>query len=301
MAPRTLSVPSGAPTRLDSLLARALPGHTREAIRALLEQGLVRVNGRQARVHRRLHGGETVELTLPAPRRLATVSGPPLRVLLDREDFLIIDKPPGHPVEPERGQVSIVELAATQLGAFDVGGLAAPGVPHRLDKDTTGCLLLARTDAALVRLHAAFEAKGVDKRYLALVLGAPPDEGRLDTPYGRDPQDPRRYTTRVSSARRARLGFQVRERFPEGLALLEVHLETGRTHQIRAQLADLGFPLLGDPVYGQGPSPLLARVALHAVRLGVAGPGSPVEAHAPIPDDLAQALQALRRGGAAVR
>jgi 23S rRNA pseudouridine1911/1915/1917 synthase len=288
---RSLSVPRGAPARLDAFLASALPAYPRQVLRALLERGRVRVDGTRAKVQRRLHGGETVELDLPEPRALPRVSGPALPVLLELAELFIIDKPAGFPVEPERGQVSIVELAATQLQGFDVGGLAAPGVPHRLDKDTTGCLALARTDAALAALHAAFEAKAVDKRYLALVEGSPPDEGRLDTPYGRDPADPRRFTTRVSSARRARLAYRVLERFGQALALLEVRLETGRTHQIRAQLGEAGFPLVGDATYGRGDTELLPRVALHAVhlRLGTLG-----EASAPIPADLARALERAR-------
>jgi 23S rRNA pseudouridine1911/1915/1917 synthase len=275
-------------------LAAALPGYGREALRALLEQGRVRVDGTRAKVHRRLHGGETVELDLPPPRALPAVKGPRLQVLLDRPDLLIVDKPAGHPVEPEPGQVSIVELAASQLAGFDVGGVAAPGVPHRLDKDTTGCLLLARTDASLAACRAAFEAKAVEKRYLALVEGPAPERGQLDTPYGRDPSHPRRYSTRVTSARRARLSFRVLERFPDERALLEVRLETGRTHQIRAQLADQGFPLVGDTVYGRGPSPLLSRVALHALSLRLGPPLGPGEAEAPLPPDLAAALAALR-------
>jgi 23S rRNA pseudouridine1911/1915/1917 synthase len=168
-------------------------------------------------------------------------------------------------------------------------------VPHRLDKDTTGCLLLARTDAALAACRAAFEAKLVEKRYLALVEGPAPENGQLDTPYGRDPSHPRRYSTRVTSARRARLSFRVLERFPGERALLEVRLETGRTHQIRAQLADQGFPLLGDAVYGHGPSPLLGRAALHALSLRLGPPLGPGDAEAPLPTDLAAALEALRR------
>ncbi len=295
MPPRRLLVPPGAPARLERFLASALPGHSPAELRRLLERGAVRVNGSKAKVLRRLHGGETVELDLPPPRPLPRVEGPALTVLLEHPQLLVVDKPAGHPVEPEPGQVSVVELAASQLRGFDVGGVAAPGVPHRLDRDTTGCLLLARSDEALATLRAAFEAKAIEKRYLAVVEGDPPDEGHLDTPYGRDPSHPRRYSTRVSSARRARLSFRVLERLGGGLALLEVRLETGRTHQIRAQLADRGLPLLGDPLYGRGPSPLLGRVALHALSLTLGPPAPAGHATAPLPADLERALGALRQ------
>jgi 23S rRNA pseudouridine1911/1915/1917 synthase len=182
--------------------------------------------------------------------------------------------------------------AASRLGWFEVAGRALPGLPHRLDRDTTGCLLLARTDAALVALRQAFQAGQVDKAYLALVAGRPPDQGALDTPYGRDPGDARRFTTRVRSARRARLGFRVERRLA-GAALLGIRLETGRTHQIRVQLAEAGWPVLGDLVYGVA-SPVIGRQALHAVRLAFPSPaGGRVEVEAPLPADLARALAAL--------
>jgi len=168
-----------------------------------------------------------------------------------------------------------------------------PGFPHRLDRDTSGALLLARHDRALAALRAAFEAGAVEKEYLVLVEGAPPDAGRLDTPYGRSPADPRRFTTRVASARRARLAFRVERRL-RGAALLRVLLDTGRTHQIRVQLAEAGHPVLGDAVYGVR-SEAIARQALHAERLAFPRPadGARVEVRAPVPDDLARALALL--------
>lgn len=291
MPVRRIVVPRQAPARLDALLALEYPAFTRAALTQLLSQGRVRVNGTLAKPGRRLHGGETVELDLPPAQRLPLVDGPRLRVLADTESLLVIDKPSGLVVEPEPGQVSVVELAATQFTGFEVGGLAAPGIAHRLDKDTTGCLALAKTDAALKALKDAFEQKRVDKVYLALVMGSPPDAAELDTPYGRDPSHPRRYSSMVSSARRARLRFRTLERF-EGAALLEVVLDTGRTHQIRAQLCDRGLPVVGDTLYGTS-SPLIARVALHAARLRIEGVGALVDVTAPLPSDLEQALSTL--------
>ena len=299
--PRRLQVPRPAPARLDAFLASRLPGYSVEQLRGLIERGLVRIDGTLAKVRRRLHGGETVELELPAPKRLPPVEGPRLRALLSREDLLVIDKPAGIVVEPEPGQVSIRELAATQFDGFDVGGVAAPGIVHRLDKGTTGCLLLAKSDEAQAALTAAFRDHSVRKIYLALVQGRPPAEGHLDTPYGRDPRAPGRFTTRCASPRRARLSFRVEERWPSHgdrpeAARLEVRLETGRTHQIRVQLSEAGFPLLGDALYGVS-HPLIDRPALHAARLVVTGVGPRVDCSSPLPDDLQhlqQALAALR-------
>jgi 23S rRNA pseudouridine1911/1915/1917 synthase len=279
-----------AGARLDRWLARHL-ALSADRARALCESGRVTIRGKRCSPLRRLFGGEEVVVDRPAPRA-APASGPDLAVLHDDTACLVVDKPSGLAVERSRSGAPSVVAAASRLGRFDVDGAAAPGLPHRLDRDTTGCLLLARTDAALAALRAAFEAGQVEKSYLALVGGQPPDQGALDTPYGRDPGDPRRFTTRVASPRRARLSFQVERRLAGG-ALLRGRLETGRTHQIRVQLAEAGFPVLGDAVYGR-PSPAISRQALHAARLAFPSPaGGRVEVEAPLPADLVAALQSL--------
>jgi 23S rRNA pseudouridine1911/1915/1917 synthase len=279
--------------RLDRFLSGAL-SMPLERARSLVAAGRIRIRGRTCSPHRKLFGGEEVEVDRPAPRRVAP-AGPELAALYDDTDCLVVDKPPGLAVEPSgRGGPSAVG-AASRLGAFDVAGRALPGLAHRLDRDTSGCLLLARHDRALAALKRAFEEGRVEKEYLALAAGAPPDSGRLDTPYGRSPADPRRFTGKVASARRARLSFRVERRLA-GAALLRVSLETGRTHQIRVQLAEAGWPVLGDPVYGIA-SPAIARQALHAARLAFPRPadGARMEARAPLPDDLARAIEALGR------
>jgi 23S rRNA pseudouridine1911/1915/1917 synthase len=278
--------------RLDRFLARAL-AVTVERARALVREGRVLIRGRAPSEHRKLFGGEEVTVARPPPRRAPSGHGEPrLVALYDDADVLVIDKPAGLAVEPTRPGAASAVGAASGLGQFDVDGRAVPGLPHRLDRDTSGCLLLARHDRALAALRAAFEAGAVEKTYLALVAGAPPDEGRLDTAYGRDPRDARRFTTRVASARRARLAFAVRDRLA-GAALLEVRLETGRTHQIRVQLADAGFPVLGDSVYGVR-SEAIARQALHAWRLAFPAPsGARVAVEAPLPQDLVAAVAGL--------
>jgi len=286
--------PEDAGARLDRWLARALAVSLDRA-RRLVEADEVRIRGRTCSVHRKLFGGEEVEVRRPAPARPPPPAGPELTVLYDDADVLAVDKPVGLAVEPARPGAPSAVGAASRLGAFDVDGRALPGLPHRLDRDTSGCLLLARHDRALAALRRAFEEGRVEKEYLALVQGAPPGEGRLDTPYGRDPAEPRRFTTLFPSARRARLAYAVERRLA-GAALLRVRLETGRTHQIRVQLAEAGWPVLGDAVYGVR-SEAIARQALHASRLAFPRPsdGERVEVRAPLPADLARAIDLLAR------
>jgi len=294
MTGETHSVPpEDAGERLDRWLARALAVPVERA-RALVEGGKVTIRGRRCSPLRRLFGGEEVLVVRPSPRAVAA-AGPALAVLHDDADLLVVDKPPGLPVEPGRPGAASVVGAASRLGRFDVEGRAAPGLPHRLDRDTSGCLALCRHDRSLAAVRRAFEAGLVEKEYLAAVAGAPPDRGELDTPYARDPRAPRRFTSRAPSARRARLAFEVAERLP-GAALLRVRLLTGRTHQIRVQLAEAGWPVLGDRTYGV-PSPHLGRQALHALRLALPLPsGGRLEVRAPVPADLEALLAALRAG-----
>ena len=236
MAPQKLAVPrEAAGARLDKFLSAQVPGLSLERARGLIEQGLVRIRGKKCQATRKLWGGEEIELDRPAPATVPvkrSVEGPGLPVLHDDAAMVIVNKPPALSVEPAGGNVpSVVELVAARLPPFDVEGLAQPGVVHRLDRDTSGCLALARTDAAAAALDRAFQEKQVDKRYQALVLGETPERERLEGPYGKDPRDPRRYTTKVRSARRAALSYEVRERLP-GATLVEVKLETeiGRAH-----------------------------------------------------------------------
>ncbi len=296
MPVRRVTVPKDVPPKLDKFLAKAVPNLSIERARALLSQGLVKVNGKVAAPNRRLWGGEEVELHLPDAPEVQKVDGQAIEVLHETAQWLVVNKPAGLVVEPESGQVSVLELVATQRGPFHVGGAALPGVVHRLDKQTSGCLMFAKTDDGKHALEVAFEEKRIEKTYWALVLGTPPPSGRCDTPYARDPANPRKYTTQVESPRRARLSFRTLDGFDGTAALVEVSLETGRTHQIRVQLSELGFPVLGDPIYGPKaarahPAALrLGRLALHAASLKV-GDAQPIKASAP--DDFAAAVALL--------
>lgn len=283
--------------KLDAWLSRAVPGVSLERARTLLREGRVKIRGKAAQANRKLWGNEEVEVDLPGPVKVRGLDGPRLPLLFESPDVVVVDKPSGMVVEPDGHHPSVQELLANQLEGLDVEGRAAPGVVHRLDKDTTGCVVLARNDRAVAALKGHFEAGRVTKEYLALVLGEPPQALRLEAPYGRDPEDPRRYTTRVASARRAELSFERMEQLTGGVALLRVRLETGRTHQIRVQLAEAGFPLLGDPLYGSAASReapaarTLGRVALHARRLAIE---TLFDCESPLPADFERALATVR-------
>jgi 23S rRNA pseudouridine1911/1915/1917 synthase len=206
----------------------------------------------------------------------------PLAVLYRDDAVVVVDKPAGLSVDEE-----IVPLIARQLAP--PGGRAWPRVVHRLDRGTSGCLILALRKASEEALRRAFDEGQVEKFYLALVRGRPPARASLDTPYGPDPRDRRRYTTRLQTPRRARLSYEVVEQFAEA-AWVRVELDTGRTHQIRVQLAESGHPVLGDETYGVA-APGLARPALHAWRI-LFPPA--ISCEAPLPADLVAALAALR-------
>jgi len=299
--PRQLTVPRGERGRtVEEFLRRSLPGFTPERVSALLKDGAVTLGGKPVRAGRKLWGGEDFVVAGQAPTPPRRVSGPLVPVLAETADLVLVNKPAGLSVEPEPGQVSLVELLACQRPGFDVGGTALPGVVHRLDRNTTGVMVFARTDTGVEQLRRAFNEGRVDKRYLAVVLGAPPPEGRFDTPYARDPSHARRYTTRIESPRRATLSWKLAEQFP-GAALVEISLETGRTHQIRCQFADAGFPVIGDSLYG-GEAAVeaaraLGRQALHARRLTVTETDSVIVAEAQLPADFHGFLASLTSAG----
>lgn len=300
-ADQQLTVPREARGRsVEDFLRRTLPAATAEHVAELLRTERVLLAGKPVRTGRKLWGGEIFTITGRIPTPAPRVKGPTVGVLAESAELVIAEKPAGQVVEPEPGHLSLVELLASQHPVFDVGGRAFPGVAHRLDKQTSGALAFARTDEALAALKMAFDEGRVDKRYLVIVLGSPPPEGRFDTPYARNPENSRLYTTTVASARRASLAFRLVEQF-EGATLLEITLETGRTHQIRCQFAEAGFPVLGDALYGarearEHPAArALGRHALHSAKLSVTLPSGTLSAASPLPADVEAALKALRR------
>jgi 23S rRNA pseudouridine1911/1915/1917 synthase len=291
-----------------------------------VDDGRVTVAGHAAKASARLRGGEEIEVELPPPEPSGLVpQALPLSVLLDDPELLVLDKAAGMAVHPARGtpHSTVVNALLHRLTvepgsaprsrrapAPPVPALPRIGLVHRLDKDTSGCLVVAKTEAALASLQAQWKGRTVEKVYLALCHGALPDEGRLDTPYGRHPRDRTRFTGRVRAGRRAITEWRVVERFGTSATLAEVTLHTGRTHQIRVHLAEAGHPLLGDAVYGgtrrearlpaddpaRRAGAAVGRQALHAVRLAFDHPrtGRRITVEAPIPEDLGRALAVLR-------
>lgn len=303
MADRTFVVPRPPPVAsLDRFLANEAPGLSIERARSLLAEGRVRIRGKACKPARRLWGGEEVVVSFPEPiaAKPEKLGGFALPILFEDAGIVVVDKPAGLVVEPFGALPSVVGILAKRSSGFDAGGVAQPGVVHRLDRETSGCLALAKTDADVAALNRAFDEKRVEKHYRAIVLGEPPDAARLEAPYSRDPKDPRKFTTKVASARRAALSFRVLAR-AGGAALLDVTLETGRTHQIRVQLSEAGFPVLADHVYGSRETrehpvaQALGRHALHAFSLALPHPrtGERLACTAPLPAEFVQALASL--------
>jgi 23S rRNA pseudouridine1911/1915/1917 synthase len=304
--------PGDVGKRLDQLLAARLPQLSRSRIQALIDDGNVAVAGASAKASLRARDGWRIEVRIPAPRKSTLVAEDiPLPVLYEDDALVVIDKPAGVVVHPGAGVTSgtvVHGLLAKVRGLAGIGGEERPGIVHRLDKDTSGCLVVAKTEQALRGLQASFKARSVEKRYRALVHGSPPDQQTLDTFYGRHPVDRKRFSSKVRTGRRAVTSFRVVER-GESVALLEVELQTGRTHQIRAHLADAGWPLIGDALYGgvrrearlapDAPARLaaqaLGRQALHAAVLGFEHPvtRTRVLCEARLPDDFRLALRML--------
>jgi 23S rRNA pseudouridine1911/1915/1917 synthase len=293
--------PQGAGTRLDVFLAEHVGSRSRA--QRLIEAGRVRVDGAPVPKRRTLAGGELVEVDEDAsPAAAPPAAAPPspsppgLTIPYRDADLLVVDKPAGVVVHPARGHRdgTLVQI----LGAEPVGGEDPdrPGIVHRLDKDTSGLLVVARTDAALRALREALRERRVEREYLALVEGRPPARsGTIDAPLGRD----RRVRTRVSvdtdDPRDAVTYFEIDEALPRS-TLLRVTLETGRTHQIRAHLVAIGHPVAGDPEYGTAGLYGLQRQFLHAARLAFPHPvsGERIEVRSRLPDDLQEALARAR-------
>ena len=306
--PSTAEVPAASRgARLDRVLAELFPALSRSRLQTLVRGGHVLVDGQPAAVAHRVRGGERVEVTLPPPEpALPEPEDLPLRILYQDADLVVLDKAAGVVVHPGAGHARGTLVNALLHHVRDlagVGGQLRPGLVHRLDKETSGCLVVAKTDAALAALQAAFKRREVEKTYLALVHGHPPAEGRIETRYGRHPRHRMRFTGRLSDGKPALTAYRTRERL-HGAALLEVELLTGRTHQIRVHLAEAGHPLLGDALYGKpardarvrAAEAALGRQAVHAWRLAFPHPrtGRRRAFEAPPPGDLRAAVAALR-------
>jgi 23S rRNA pseudouridine1911/1915/1917 synthase len=281
--------------RLDRVLAARPEIESRARAERLLAGGDVAVDGaRRAKSHR-LAGGEQVEVELSQPETLAPEQME-ISVVWADEYMLVVDKPAGIVVHPVGGRATgTLVHGLLELGA-EGGEEDRPGIVHRLDRDTSGLLILARSSAAHRRLQELVRRREVDRRYLALVRGHPRSRtGRIEAPIGRDRVDRVRHSLDTATPRDAVTWFELRELLPEH-ALLDVRLETGRTHQIRVHLEAIGLPVSGDPVYGARGDLGLERQFLHASRLRFAHPftGAEVDVGSPLPQDLAAALERAR-------
>jgi len=296
LAPHRFRVPeSDAGRRLDAVVADLPEVATRTVAERLIASGDVLVDGRPRAKSHRVSGGEELRVELPAVRELRAVELP-LEVVFEDEHLLVVDKPAGlvaHPAGPDERPTLAHGLLA--LGAAG-GDPERPGMVHRLDRDTSGLIVVARSRESYERLTAAIRERRVERRYLALVLGSPRSRtGRIEAPIGRDRRDRTRRSLDTEVPRDAVTWFEVRELLGPR-ALLEVRLETGRTHQIRVHLNAIELPVCGDPVYGVAGDLGLERQFLHAHRLGFVHPftGAPIDLASPLPGDLAEALERAR-------
>ncbi len=255
----------------------------------------MRVDGEQGLKSRRLAGGEEVEFEPPPEAQPLEPEEVGLRVAYEDEHLLVVDKPAGVVVHPSPGHASGTLVHGVLTHGAAGGEEERPGIVHRLDRDTSGLLVVARSEEAHGRLKQLVREHALARTYIALVRGRPRSRrGRIEAPIGRDRRDPTRQSLNTENPRDAVTHFELVELIGQQ-ALLRVDLETGRTHQIRVHLASIALPVVGDAVYGV-PEPSLGRQFLHATRLGFDHPftGERVEVESPLPVDLARYLEALR-------
>jgi 23S rRNA pseudouridine1911/1915/1917 synthase len=300
----TVSVPAGGGRRADRVVADAV-GLSRSYVQRLIEEGRVTDAGRPVKSKDMLPAGAALELDLPdRPTPTIEAEDVPLTVIYEDADVLVIDKPAGLVTHPSPGRTggTLVNALLGRAPASEYGAVAGadrPGIVHRLDRDTSGLIIVARNDHAQAALMAQLKARRVKKTYLTLVEGSPAAEvGRIEAPIGRDPRHYSKMAV-MPTGRPSVTGYRVRERLP-GWTLLEIDLLTGRTHQIRVHLASIGHPVAGDPVYATGAARRgpdgLSRLFLHSWRIEFAALDGErlIRAEAPLPVELQGVLDGLR-------
>ena len=287
-----------AGVRLDRYLAELPEIDSRSAAERLLAAGAVLVDGAARSKSHRLEGGEELQVELPARReRALEPEDVDFRVAYEDEHLLVVDKPAGVVVHPAAGQATGT-LVHGLLGRAGGGEEDRPGIVHRLDRDTSGLLVVARSEEAYRRLQELVRSRALERSYVALVRGRPRSwRGRIDAPIGRDRDEPTRRSLDTDAPRDAVTHFEVAELL-RGHAVLDVRLETGRTHQIRVHLAAIDLPIVGDPVYGVSDQ-ALGRQFLHARALAFEHPftGERIEVESPLPPELEAYLSGLRGSG----
>ncbi len=295
--------PAEEEARLDHFLVEQLPQFTRSRLQKLIEQGRVTVEDKPAKkMGQKLQKGERVKVSIPAPKETGIrPEALPLDIIFENDDVLVLNKAAGMVVHPSAGHESGTLVHAILAHAPDmegVGGEIRPGVVHRLDKDTSGIIIMAKNDRAMQFLQAQFMERTVQKSYLALVNGTPPTPtGRIEAPIGRDPSHRKKMAiVSPGKGRDAISEYKTIESF-DGYTLLDVAIMTGRTHQIRLHCAFLNTPVVGDTLYGRRKERLnLKRQFLHAAHLTITLPGeaSPRSFSAPLPAELERVLAELR-------
>jgi len=291
--------------RLDQFLRQELPGHSRAFLQKLIEHGDVLVNKRTAKASYNVRAGDSVHIEIPPPRPLeARPEEIPLDVLFEDDDLIVVNKPAGLVVHPAAGNQEHTLVNALlhhcRGGLAGIGGVQRPGIVHRLDKGTSGCIVVAKNDFAHQALVAQFKSRDVKKIYRAVCWGKfQPPSGRIETVIGRSERDRKKMSARVSRGRPAVTDYRVLKQFAD-FALMELHIHTGRTHQIRVHMAHIGHPVMGDATYG-GKSEIrnpkseisVGRPLLHAYKLGFTHPrsGKFVEFTAPVPEDMVRMCQ----------
>jgi 23S rRNA pseudouridine1911/1915/1917 synthase len=289
--------------RLDKYVTESLEegAVSRTQVQEWIRNGAVMVNGRQVKPNYKLAAEDIVVIIVPEPETAVIVPEPiPLDIAYEDGDVIVINKPRGMVVHPAPGHSSGTVVNALMYHCKDlsgINGVMRPGIVHRIDKDTSGLLMAAKNDLAHSSLAAQLKEHSVTRKYIALVHGNVPHEhGTVDAPIGRDPHDRKLFTVTEKGSKHAVTHFAVMERFGD-YTLLELQLETGRTHQIRVHMKYIGHPLAGDPVYGRSKTIALKGQALHAAVLGFDHPrtGENVQFEAPIPEDLERELTILRQ------
>jgi 23S rRNA pseudouridine1911/1915/1917 synthase len=301
VAPMSAQVPLAlGGLRLDQALVRMFPQYSRNRLQEWVRSGHIRMNGGRCEPRLPVTGGETIEIAPPrAPRSAAPAAQRmPLEIVFEDRDVIVIDKPAGLVVHPGAGVPDRTLMNALLAHAPELASVPRAGIVHRLDKDTSGLLVVARNVVAQAKLAEQLASRTVRRVYLALVHGDPPSGGMIDAPVGRDV----RARTRMAVTRRgkdARTRYRVLERYGRA-ALVECRLETGRTHQIRVHFQHIRHPLIGEPVYRRGTRHAVSfpRQALHAAELELVHPrtGKTVQWRSPLPADMAALLERLRRG-----
>jgi len=303
---------AGGGQRLDAWLARMLPDLSRARLQALIAEGAVSVDGASARASSRVREGQRVAITVPDPQAAIPLAEDiALSVVHEDAHLLVIDKPAGLVVHPGAGTPSGTLVNALLHHVRDlsgIGGVLRPGIVHRLDRGTSGLIVVAKSDAAHQGLAAQFASRKVEKQYLAVVHGVPrPRSGTIDAPIGRHPVQRKKMSISASGGRAARSSYVVEEAL-DGASLLRVRIHTGRTHQIRVHVASLGHPIVGDETYGGSRTPssssakaraaivAFPRPALHAASLAFDHPvtGARLSLEAALPEDIARLIAALR-------